>query len=261
MNQHRALTCVITPSPEAKRYRDRIPQIPKRSRARYKTKKGDSRYAGKAEKRQALTTGMSWAGTGTKVKSNTLTGKGTFDPRVPLDQPGEEGDDTLIWADVPKILKERLEAKTRQITEDCLMCNVKGILSLYEHDIIQHVIQQQLRGEHMPSLLRRQGTYQSSGTAGEVRTTVGKLSKSSFLGQDPSGENPIPASLWDNEELSEKGTLMKDVQDTVWNYLRVHLTRILHKSVLSRVQAQEDMYRNFPDMRDGVHNERMPWGQ
>ena len=54
---------------------------------------------------------------------------------------------------------------------------------------------------------------------------------------------------------------MKDVQDTVWNYLRVHLTRILHKDVLARVQAQEEMYRNFPDLKDGVHNKRMPWGE
>ena len=131
--------------------------MPKQRRARYRAKKRDSQDAARAESRPALATGMSWAGT--DVKANTLTGKGTFDPTVPLDQPGEEGDDALIWADVPKALKERLEKKPQQITEDCLMCNAKGILRLYEHDIIQHVIQQQLRGEHMASLLRRQGKY------------------------------------------------------------------------------------------------------
>ena len=93
--------------------------------------------------------------------------------------------------------------------------------------------------------------YQNTGTPGETRATAGKLAKASFLGRDPTGERPIPSSLWENGELTEKGTLMKDVQDTVWNYLRVHLTRILHRDVLARVQAQEDMYHNFPDLKDG----------
>ena len=85
---------------------------------------------------------MAWAGKNAKV--NTLTGKGAFDPLVPIDQPGEEGDDALIWADVPKALEERLAQKPQQITEDCLMVNAKGVLRLYEHDIVQHVIKQQL---------------------------------------------------------------------------------------------------------------------
>ena len=41
----------------------------------------------------------------------------------------------------------------------------------------------------------------------------------------------------------------------------VHLTRILHKDVHARVQAQEDMYTAFPEMKDGVHNGRMPWSE
>ena len=45
----------------------------------------------------------------------------------------------------------------------------------------------------------------------------------------------------------------------MWNYLRVHLTRILHKDVMSRVQAQEEMYRTVPGMIDSVHNRRMSW--
>ena len=59
-----------------------------------------------------MATSMAWAGS--KVTTNTLTGSGTFDPRVPIDQPGEEGDDVLIWADVPKALKKRIEDKPQK---------------------------------------------------------------------------------------------------------------------------------------------------
>ena len=92
----------------------------------------------KKQPEATLATDMSWVGT--KVTVNTLTGSGAFDPRVPIDQPGEEGDDALIWADVPKKLKQRLLAKPQLITEECLLENAKGILRLYNNDIVQHVI-------------------------------------------------------------------------------------------------------------------------
>ena len=101
------------------------------------------------------------------------------------------------------------------MTEECLYENARGILRLYESDIVQHVIKRQLRSEHMSSLLRRQGAYRETQTVGERRATASRLAKSSFLGRDPSGQQEIPASLWDGEELSERGTLLKDVQDMV----------------------------------------------
>ena len=52
---------------------------------------------------------LAWAGKNAEV--NTLTGNGAFDPLVPIGQPGEEGDDALIWADVPRTLEERLAKK------------------------------------------------------------------------------------------------------------------------------------------------------
>ena len=104
---------------------------------------------------------------------------------------------------------------------------------------MRHVIKKQLRSEMMTSLLRRQRSYGSEQTAGERSATAGRLAKSSFLGRDPSGEMEIPASLWDGDELNEKCTLLKDMQDMVWDYLRVHLPRILNRVVLTRVQGQE----------------------
>ena len=54
---------------------------------------------------------------GSKEWLSSLTGSGHFNPTVPVDQPGEEGADALIWVDVPEKLKERLENKPQQITE------------------------------------------------------------------------------------------------------------------------------------------------
>ena len=79
------------------------------------------RYDNKTDEQPAPATSMSW--TGKKAAVNTLTGRGTFDPKIPIDQPGEEGDDALIWADVPEALKERLKDKPQLITEDCLYEN------------------------------------------------------------------------------------------------------------------------------------------
>ena len=69
---------------------------------RGKRKKSGDQDNNRVRKQPALTTEMVWSHTGIKV--NTLTGEGTFDPRVPIDQPVEEGDDALIWTDVPEAL-------------------------------------------------------------------------------------------------------------------------------------------------------------
>ena len=153
------------------------------SQYRDKRNRGKKRQANqpKPDEKPDLTTSMVWAGKNARI--NTLTGSGDFDPSVPIDQSGDEGDDALIWADVPTALTKRLEQKPQQITEECLRVNAVGILSLYENDIVQHVIKQKLLSDHMASLLRRQGAYvQSKRTGGEMKVTANKLVKSSFLG-------------------------------------------------------------------------------
>ena len=135
----------------------------------------------------------------------------------------------IIWANPPKALMTRLEAKPQQITEDCLMGNAAGILRLYENDVIQHVVRQQLRSDSMSHILRRQSTYQEGNGRKSSTAIINKLANSSFLGRDPSGQRPLPAEMWEDDELTEHGALLKDVQDTVWHYLRVHLPRILSK--------------------------------
>lgn len=77
-----------------------------------------------SEETSSLTTSMVWSGKITKV--NTLTVKDTFDPTVPIDQPGDKGDDPIIWADVPAALKERLRNNPQQITQECLKMNVES---------------------------------------------------------------------------------------------------------------------------------------
>ena len=87
------------------------------------------------------------------------------------------------------------------------------------------------------------------------------MSKSSFLGRDPTGQSPIPNNLWEEGELTEKGTLLRDVQDTVYLYLRVHLPHILDSVVLDRVQSQEEVYKTHPSLKEGLHNNRMSWSE
>ena len=86
-------------------------------RDRRKQSKKDSKSDDDEEDDRTPATSMSWAGTGAKV--NSLTGKGKFNPRIPIDQPGDEGDDALIWSDVPFALEERLKDKPQLIT--CLL--------------------------------------------------------------------------------------------------------------------------------------------
>ena len=224
----------------------------KRKRSNKRTTRGRAKRAATATNGAATAnkapTATTWAGT--KAKVNTLTGKGKFDPKIPIDHADDEGDDDLIWADPPTALIDRLEEKPQQITSDCLQMNALGILRLFESDVIQHVIKQQLRSEHMSNLLARQITYQEEGKRGAQRSTVNRLAKSSLLGRDPSGEHPIPEEMWDNGELTEQGVLLRDVQDIVWDYLRVHLPRILTKEILDRVEAQEGLYKEFPELRE-----------
>ena len=108
--------------------------------ANNKRRRNANAKANKAAASSGAPAATTWAGT--KARVNTLTGKGKFDPKVPIDHAGDEGDDDLIWADCPKNLLERLEEKPQQITSDCLQMNALGILRLFENDIIQHVIKQ-----------------------------------------------------------------------------------------------------------------------
>ena len=137
----------------------------KRKRSNKRTGRGRAKRAATATSGAAAAnkapTATTWAGT--KAKVNTLTGKGKFDPKIPIDYADDEGDDDLIWADPPTALIERLEEKPQQITSDCLQMNALGILRLFESDVTQHVIKQQLRSEHMSNLLARQITYQEEG--------------------------------------------------------------------------------------------------
>ena len=83
------------------------------------------REESKTKESPSLATNMTWAGKN-NAKVNNLTGKNTFDPCVPI-QPGEQWDDSLIWADVPsEVERKRLEQKSKLITEDCLKVNVKA---------------------------------------------------------------------------------------------------------------------------------------
>ena len=93
---------------------------------RHKHDQRPSRTDNRDEEESDPATSMSWTGTGVEV--NSFTGKDTFGPRVPRHQPGDEGDDDLIWADVPEALKHRFEDKPQIIAKAGLLDNARGIL-------------------------------------------------------------------------------------------------------------------------------------
>ena len=53
-----------------------------------------ARKTDKAAKAAAPVTSMVWVGS--KARLNSLTGSGNFNPKVPVDQPGDEGDDAQM---------------------------------------------------------------------------------------------------------------------------------------------------------------------
>ena len=61
--------------------------------------------------------------------------------------------------------------------------------------------------------------------------------------------------------MSERDTMPKDVQDMAWDCLRVRLPRIVGPVVLTRVQGQQWLYKKYPYLKEGLHNNRMSWGE
>ena len=84
---------------------------------------------------------MAWAVK--HVKVNTVTVTGTFDPRIPIDQPGEEGDKRAHLGGRSRHWKKEKSAEENPhiIADDCLMVNVKrqgsaSCPSSYKNDIV-----------------------------------------------------------------------------------------------------------------------------
>ena len=212
---------------------------------------------------------MSWAGR--SYRPNSLTTKGKFNPRIPSVSGNKNAEDELVWYDVPKNLKTRLEKKTQKVTVDCIKENAESILRFYENDIIEHVLQMQLQSKTVRSLIMRDHEAEEKNPTLYAKDSASKLAKSSYVGLDPFGDKKIDETLFDEVyddpvdtskmrlELSAKGNILKSIQDTCHRYARVHLKRILSKDIRARVENMEREDVKDATRLDSYHNKRRSW--
>ena len=166
-----------------------------------------------------LVTNMIWSVT--KAKLNSLTGEKTFDPRAvpnwPTSTRGRRWRDNLVWRVWSAVDEAERQAPyiTSQKTVLCVIQREYILRLICRVRERQHTTRHQATSSDTDrvnvQLLRQQGSYQDKGVPGEVRVTYDKLMKTSFLGQDPSGERTVTDILWGGDELSEWVTLLKDV--------------------------------------------------
>ena len=91
---------------------------------------------------------LRWAGSA--ANANSLADpNATFDPTLPCASGEEAARDTIVKADAPKRLLERLAKKPQEISPDCLFENAESIIRFYEEDIILHVIKQEVKDKRV----------------------------------------------------------------------------------------------------------------
>ena len=212
---------------------------------------------------------MSWAGR--TYRPNSLTTRGRFNPRVPSVSEDKNAEDELIWYDVPKKLKERLDKKSQKITVDCIKENAESILRFYESDVVEHVLEMQMHNKAVRSLVMRDHEEEQKNPKDYVNEAARKLAKSSYLGSDPFGDKKLDDTLFDEfvddpldpstkrYELSAKGSLLKSIQDMCHRYARVHLQRVLSKNIKERVRDMERKDAATPSRLNNFHNKRRSW--
>ena len=97
---------------------------------------------------------LKWAGAA--ANDNSLTNSAVaFDPSLPCASGDEDARDAIIYADEPKKLIKRLQDKPQEIDVDIMYESAKGIFRLYENDIVEHVIKQEVKDKRVQMLLQR----------------------------------------------------------------------------------------------------------
>ena len=215
-------------------------------------------------------------GAGTATAANLAR---TFTPGTPMYVPGVDKTKWSVWVDVPKELQTVLDQKMSKIGLDCLELNAQIVLDLYQDMIIKHVLSLQIKDKNLGRILRGNPEKEDqSGSPSEIDLIAGKVARSSLLGQDPWGDNELPATAAseapegedadDAEGRAEKSpstysaiqALLKSVQDNVWKYLTVHIRRIVSSEILIHITNVEMKYEEDQNqIRSSTARKRMPW--
>ena len=136
------------------------------------------------------------------------------------------------------------------------------ILKMYEDACLKHVVKLQIKDKTFSMFVRGNPTLERDNP--ELQEPSKGIVKSSLLGQDPWGDEPIPSEEDQDDEEAYAYTkvqiLLKNVQDQNYSYLVAHLERILHEDIYLDVRKKEVEYANNEGgIRTRTHRNRMPW--
>jgi len=201
--------------------------------------------------------GATWAGD--EYAGNSLAAEGSFNPRVPVRADDTSGD-LQVWADIPKRLKRRLEKNAAKVTEDCLRSNADTILKFLEVDVLDHVVRLAVDSKAMKALLKRDHEAELADPEAYKQEAGSRLARSSLLGRNPFGDfHPDDDLVNEDGTLTDAGNVIKSVQDKAYHYARVHLKRVVSRSIWADVKAHEQVCKDDPRRVIMYHNGRIPW--
>ena len=134
-----------------------------------------------------------WAGT----EYHSLGGANTYNPRVPVlvgISNKSRAEDDIAWCDQPKwnSLGTRLANKDQRIDRDTIRTNAEMLLRLFEQDVVMHVARTQADTKNMKALLCRDKAEELRDPAKYREVAGARLARSSYLGRDPFGDQPVP---------------------------------------------------------------------
>ena len=140
---------------------------------------------------------ITWAGR--QYTPSSLAAGGEYDPRIPLvSAEKDRTQDDIVWNDVPRRLKQRLQTGMKRIELDCVAENAQAVLTFYEHDILEHVVSQEANSKQLRKLLARDAAAERSDPEGFKAQAGTRLAKSSYLGKDPFGDKPLPEEMYED---------------------------------------------------------------
>ena len=189
-----------------------------------------------------------------------------FTPHVPMQASGISPERAKVWLDVPKRLAEGIGSGKVVISTTCLVANAKLAIGLYEDICLNHVIDMQIQDKTLSKLMRPNRAIEAANPDEHGLDEPGKrIARSSFLGQDPYGDEEVPDDPdadEDDETYTRMQTLLKRIQDDNYLYLTTHFRRILHRDIFLNVKNEEAVYEaDTRGVRSATDRNRMPWAR
>ena len=158
-----------------------------------------------------------------------------FTPHLPMQPAGITPERTKVWIDVPKKPAAGIGSGKVTIGTTCLVENAKLVIGIYQDICLEHIIDMQIKDKTISKLMRGNRAVELTHPDRHGLDEPGKrVAKSSMLGQDPWGDEKIPAdpsAVAGDDTYTQVQMLLKRIQDDNYLYLTTHFRRILHKDI------------------------------